>query len=379
MSIIRLSCIRETLYAPQPSGVFVAAPYDRNKGTGKMDVLSPPTIPSDTSPLRDYMRGQISEAAPALGDEGPVVVMVHGYQFEPKDPVTRNPRNSNNAHARIFHFQDRDEAAEQKHHTTSWPRHLGLADNDGGASGLAIAFAWDSNPGFLSSVLFHSKDPHARAYRWAERTAWPLVAVLHELNRNLPNHRIDVLTHSLGTRLVLYAIALATIHRPRLLRRIDRVIMMGSSEFVSEAQRTYQAARGLGLATWPDFYNVVIRKDTVLDKLAERISGDREGSPQVVGHNGIELGDRPHHWMDLQLDNDELRDWLGSTHGVDVAGDAPGKGLEHWYYFTYRANMDFYRRILHDRDELSQQRLRSGPAPIPEGVVKHPRFPGDPD
>ena len=75
--------------------------------------------------------------------------MAHRFLFDSKQAATPVPAASDNPHSRVYHFQGRSEAEEQKEHTTSWPLHLGFGPEDStGRTGLAVAFGWHSQPGF---------------------------------------------------------------------------------------------------------------------------------------------------------------------------------------------------------------------------------------
>ena len=86
----------------------------------------------------------------------------------------------------------------------------------------------------------------------------------------LPNHPIDLVCHSLGSRVVVRAIALAAKHdRRRLLERLGQVIILGGAEYVGETQLMQRRLDDLNLTSRPAFYNFVSRENDVLDKLAE--------------------------------------------------------------------------------------------------------------
>lgn len=387
MSIIRLSCIRDTLYAPAPNGEFAPELYRKRRRQGKMESLTSPELASPSSGLGHYMASQINQAALNLPVNQPVVVMVHGFLFDPRHAVTPDPRDSDNAHSRVYHFTNGDELEEQRHHTTGWPRHLGFdAADETGRSGLAVAFGWHSQPGFASSLIARFQNFYSRAYDYAEQTAWPLANVLYQLARHprLADHPIDLFVHSLGARVVIRCLALMAkrageadgTHQTELrhlLERLGRVIILGGSEYVFEANLMYRRVQRLGLdeSKGPVFYNIASRENDVLDILAENFGPVFFGNSQVIGHNGLETQEKALRWMDLQIDSKELQEWLQKNHGVEVSGDRPGNVWDHWYYYTHRGNMDFYRRIIRqpDHGQWDHATLRTRKPPIPEGVL----------
>ena len=109
--------------------------------------------------------------------------------------------------------------------------------------------------------------------------------------------------------------------------------------------------------TGPTFYNVGCRENDVLDWLGENFGPRTFGNTNVIGHNGLGLGEAPR-WLDLQIDKPELRDWLRAYRKLDISGDQPGTVWDHWYYYTHRGNMEFYRRILRERDAFAIDTLR---------------------
>ena len=318
---------------------------------------------------------------------GPVVVMVHGFLFNPKERVFADPPANANPHGRVYHFQQRAEDEEIREHTTGWPLGLGFAADDSGAAGLAVAFGWHSAPGLAGSLLLHGQNHYARAYDYAGKSAWVLANVLVALAAHpaLAGRPIDLFCHSLGSRVVIRAIALmadrltAAISRPMVdhpepdrlaaepaLGRLGRVILLGGAEYVVEAQLMLRRLIALGLPAGTAFYNVISRENQVLDLLAENFGPRTFGNSQVVGHDG--LGGRASNpaWIDLAIDSSALRLWMQVKRGQDVSGDQPGNVWDHWYYFTYRGNMRAYAAILRDRSAWELGRLRLDG--VPEGV-----------
>ena len=103
------------------------------------------------SDLSHYFEKMLEAAVADLPEDAPVTVMVRGFLFDPKQKISSDPSDTDNPHGRVFHYVDGDEHEEQRHHTSSWPLHLGFDPDDAsGASGLAVAFGWQSQPGFAS-------------------------------------------------------------------------------------------------------------------------------------------------------------------------------------------------------------------------------------
>lgn len=222
------------------------------------------------------------------------------------------------------------------------------------------------------------------------------------------DRKIDLFVHSLGTRVVIRALAKAAkiavglepdasdVTQDRLrnmFRHLDRIVLIGGSEYVVEAQIFYQ--RLLLLAStdnWqigdeppigPVVYNIGSRENDVLDLLGENFGPRTFGNTQVIGHNGLgrdaRTGAGAQRWLDLQIDKRKLRDWLSNVKtdvsgsaGFDVSGDREGNIWDHWYYYTYRGNMTFYRSLLREREKWRLEHMRDDSRwtdgdPVPEG------------
>ena len=410
MSIVRLSCVRDTLYAPGSNGEYVSDGYNARKRppVGRLEKVSAPRLLPGNSQLGRYLDYSLGEASASLGAGQPVVVLVHGFLFDPKHAPTTDPAGSDNPHSRLYGFVVRDEFEEWRDHASSWPVHLGFED-DQGETGIAIAFGWHSQPGFASSLIKAGRNFYSRAYQYAGESSWPLLNTLCLLSEHdaIGDRPIDLFVHSLGTRVVLRALAKAAkiaggrepdapaVSRDRLrnmFRHLDRIILIGGSEYVVEAQIFYD--RLLHLATtdnWtigdeppigPTVYNIGSRENDVLDLLGENFGPRTFGNTQVIGHNGLgrdtRAGTGAQRWMDLQIDKGKLRDWLKKERisengdaGFDISGDRAGTIWDHWYYYTYRGNMAFYRSLLRERERWGLKRMRDGSHwsdgdPVPE-------------
>ncbi len=381
MSMIRLSLFKDHLFAPTSHGSLEDLDYNPRKKErhGRLEISShyrhtghPLSVAvNGTSDLDRYLAHKVAEVAANLSEKEPVTVMVNGFLFDPRQAVTRDPKDTDNPHGRIFHFND-NVSEEVRHHTTSWPLRLGFQEHDRGEHGLAVAFGWYSQPGFASSLISHFENFYARAYDLAEDASWPLLRVLRALSKldALAGKPIDIFCHSLGSVVVIRALATAAEHDLPLLRRIGRVIVLGGSEYCDEARTMYSFVRdslqrqGIDQDDEPCFYNIVSRENAVLDILAENF-GPRGffSNTQVIGHNGLKNSKHAERWIDLQIDGEDLTAWLREPHGLDISGDNPGEMWDHWYYYTHRGNMDFYTRILRDRADWSVSVLRDSGCP----------------
>ncbi|MGG7565755.1 hypothetical protein ACQ5SO_06275 [Rhodovulum sp. DZ06] len=385
MSIIRLSVLGDGTYAPDQAGNISPEEFSSrrgkdSRGEGRMDKYLRGARPRPGDPLWRYLEKSLSVEAAKLPADKPVTVMVHGFQFDPASVVMRPPHHhkADNPHARLYHFEEHDELREMKAHSTSWPLGLGFAEGDGGAEGLCIGFGWYSNPGFFSSLFDHGMNFYAKAYRNAEDAAWQLLCTLEILTTVL-DRKVDLFCHSLGSRVVVRALAMAASPLSDLgamvdgrltpgawtetLDRVDRVVILAGAEKVLEAQLmmsllTTLRAEGTDVTPW--FFNIVSRENDVLDKLGENFGPSSPGSKQVIGHNGLEKRDV--NWVDVQLDDVLVGEWFHDAHGLKISGDNQSSVfavMDHWIHYTWRDNMKVYNRILRERDAWSVPGLKA--------------------
>ena len=375
MSILRLSADRDELYAPEPDGTFVTGPYNSLRRVGLLG--SCPSEGGDYTPaapadLKAHLAATLPARIAALPENKPVVVMVHGFLFNPFEAFFPKKKDCDNPHYRVYHFDDVDPDADNEHHFTPWPKRLGLMDQDRGGGGLAVGFGWLSNPGFATSMLSHFQNFYSRAYDYASEVAWTLVHTLDQLQLAMAAlgkpRRIDIFCHSLGSRVVLHAINLAGRNGfPHVIRNLDRVIVLGGAEYVRDAQETFREVQracptyDLG----PKFYNVGCRENDVLDRLGENFGPRGFGDHEVVGHDGLGFSETGKRWIDLGLDNADLSAWTKAKFKWTLMGDGP-RIWDHWYYYTHEPNCRLYRAILQNRAAWAIPALLN--AGIPTGI-----------
>lgn len=369
MALIRLSVLKDTAYAPAADGAMVMDAYRKRRLTGRMEALPESALAGPSSLLAHYLSTRIKEASVRLDDAQPAVILVHGFLFDPRQGLSPDPRETDNPHGRLYHFARADEYEEIRHHTSSWPRGLGFsADDATGGEGLAVAFGWHSQPGFATSLIERFQNFYARAYDYAGQSAWVLANVILLMQRFLPGKRIDLFCHSLGSRLVIRALALLAKHRPEAIPATGQVVILGGAEYAVEAQLMMRRILPLGAPHLPAFYNIVSRENDVLDILAENFGPRTFGNSQVIGHNGLDIECPGDHWIDLQIDSRKLESWMQKEHGLTISGDQPNNVWDHWYYYTFRGNMELYKSILRQREHWHIPALRQ--SGIPDGVSR---------
>jgi hypothetical protein len=134
MSIVRLTHL-PVVRPNVPAGVYA---------TDVVGNLAAPRLDDIAAFLKTEIDGK-SAFNDGGGRKQPVVVMVHGFWYDPLSPIKKGEK-TNNPHGMNYHFRD-----GQKHwrHTAGWPLGFKFEPDDKGANGLAVAFGWDSTPDAL--------------------------------------------------------------------------------------------------------------------------------------------------------------------------------------------------------------------------------------
>jgi hypothetical protein len=268
----------------------------------------------------------------------PVIVMVHGYLFNPNDSLDTDQNSP---------FSSVYGVPPATNYHLSWLPLVGECDQMGGDKAEnAIAFAYKSVAGFaeFAGAGWNFSYQHA-VFDLAPLAARALAAILAALAAQTPLVRI--LAHSLGTRTVGQAIRLL---RARMPANLERLVLLDGAEFCVDA-----AANFAGCAF--DVFNIVNRTDTVLrlggDELCAPIRPNNSLSARVIGFDGLGNNAR---WLDLQLDNPALVRWFaqgnapdGKPYAIDALAreeSHPFAGLDHWSCYTNDGNRALVRDLL---------------------------------
>lgn len=342
--------------------------------------------------------------------DGPVVVFVHGFQHEPRRPV-RARAHSDNPHRCLFHFDETPggpgSREERKAHITPWFARAMLEKGRGPAercTGLAVGYSYASYggwpdpylPGYGTRLLTRAgfrrrrqpPEPYANAYHDAETAGFGLAAVLTQLRMRLDHagldrRGIDIVSHSLGARTVMTALAMIAARWPNdtTLGRVDRVLMLSGACYLGQAAHTLANISFAQPDRWPQFYNFTSRSDDVLNFMASRstarsardeaiedLSLDWPDTKLLLGGRTIGRDGKPPHqlyaffgddyadWIDIPLDSGRIRAW-GKKHGFRLRGKRRYSLGDHFVQYTHPGNWGLYRAILHDRDNWTVPRL----------------------
>ena len=180
--IVRLSVLRDVVFAPTEIGNLVTTDYDKTKDMGRLGQLDFPTLALPGSTFRNYVEQSIHQRTTQL-KESPIVVMVHGFLADPRETIDADATQmSNNPHDFSYHYSSKP--GPYWRHTASWPLGLGFRKNDAGASGLAVAFGWNSTPDLLTQGFTSALSSIRERLSFAELL--PLTADLLELAQTTP-------------------------------------------------------------------------------------------------------------------------------------------------------------------------------------------------
>lgn len=274
----------------------------------------------------------------------PVTVLVHGYRYSWR-PL--RGIGCHDPHRTLYLLGDLAPCARKRPRTANWPHALGFSEQ-APRDGLCIALGWDARhwrPGL---------DCFAAVHRTAGRTAAALGTLVRALVAADPGRRVDVLSHSLGARLVLQALR----QTPEL--PIARAILLGGAEYSAEARSALAAQDRAGGTT--EFYHMIARANDLYDGLFQLFAP----APPVPGDLPLGargLGERHPRWLDLQLDHPEARRWLIRQ---GLAPQRPPERVSHWSFYADPGAMAFYSAILRERRlwSIAAMRARGLPTEI---------------
>ena len=318
----------------------------RLAATGEIPRVYDPALGVDSPELTPAVA---RNAATALRKSQPLVVMVHGYKFDPFNPNCENPNDF------LYHYDPDRVASDRWKRPASWPLGLGFRERDPyGVSGLCVGFAWSSRPQQRVGAF-------CRAYQEASQAGRALLKTLDVLAQAHPNRDIDIFVHSLGARVALTALRVAAKRgRTDLIERIGKVLLLGPAELVSVARETMEAIERAAPSRKPEIYSVVARENDFFDVLVERFAPKIEGvTPICVGSHG--MGEDFDSWLDLQLDSPALNEWL-LARGIEIGGGPPRR-VCHWGVYNRPGALDFYADILRNRAAWSIDAMRSAGVP----------------
>ena len=294
----------------------------------------------------DRLRREAAERAPG---DGPSVVLIHGYKYDPADP-RRSPHG--------LLYGPADPLCRLSRRVRSWPAGLGVTP--GGPDGLCLGYGWTARRSWLRTLLTEGRNGFAAAYDEAGRAGAGLVAALDALAaaRSAP---VDVLAHSLGARVALSALrAAAEAGQADLITRLGRWVLLGPAEFSGQARAALDACARIG-ATPPEIYCFSARHNARYDALFSLFAplSARDGVP--LGLEG--LGAARPRWLDIAFDHPETPGRLAAR-GVRLAAHPEGRAC-HWGFYLREGAMELHRAILRRAPGFAVADLRAARLPAP--------------
>lgn len=256
-----------------------------------------------------------------LPDRAPVVVMIHGYGYDPSNDLS-------DPHLHILALRpDR-----RWWGAVSWPRRLGL----GGRVGLGVAWGWPAKGTIWAA--------NAQAVAQGKRLAG-FIGAVRALDRRRPLH---VIGHSLGARVA----AAALDHLGP--GDVQRVLLMAPALSLAEARRACRSPAG----RTAEFVNVTGRENRLFDLLL-LVALPHLG--RRLGRMAAEAGN----WLDLPLGDPATREGMARL-GWRIP---PSRArICHWSGYLRPGVWRLYRDLL----------LRSSETPLPRMGARCParRRPG---
>ncbi len=248
--------------------------------------------------------GALGPAFACLPPRAPVIVMVHGYGYDPARPG-RSP------HPRLFGGP------------RGWAARLGAGTGE--SAPLCIGFGWSSR----GTVW--------RAWAEGARAAAPLAGLISRIAAR--GHRVHLIAHSMGARVALHGLALAPSDS------VGRAVLMTGAALRSDARRALASPAGRRA----EVINVTSRENDIFDAAVEL----------VTGWTGRSIGDglgRPRaNWLDLQIDAPAARVGMARL-GYALA--APAARICHDSAHARPGMFDLYRDLLTDPPRLPLSALR---------------------
>lgn len=257
-------------------------------------------------------RRRLQASLEGLNPHAPIVIMVHGFKYDPACPA-RSP------HRHIFAINP-DGAAKR---VASWPRRLGLR----GPRGLAIGFGWRA----CGTIWQAHRQAAIAGHRLAR-----LITTLHVL---APAHPIHIVAHSLGARVVLQALqelAPAT---------VTRVILIAAAVFEKELQTALATPAG----RMAEIMNIRSRANMLFDLLLRAALphwGCTAGRGRIAAPN----------LLDINIDDPATQRALNGA-GFSMTRSRPT--ICHWSGYLRDDVCALYRKLLHRPEQTPLRYLQA--------------------
>lgn len=256
----------------------------------------------------------------ALGP-GPVIIMIHGFKYEPD-------RGAHCPHTTIFAGTAQPFAQDD----VQWMRHMGFGTGDPN-EGLAIAFAWPAR-----GNLWDAK-------RAAQSAGQLLERVIATVRSRAPHRPIHLVSHSMGSEVVFEAL-----HKlPS--RSVDRIVTLTGASYKGRAIAAMQTEAGCSA----ELINVTSRENDLFDFMYERLITPDLPRDCAMGR-GIDLPNA----VTLQLDCTRTLDLL-ARFGGHIS--KPKRRICRWSGYTRPGALRFYARAIRQSEAVPLAALRQALPP----------------
>lgn len=262
-------------------------------------------------------RAALAEAVAGVAPDAPLVVLIHGFRFDPADP-------GNDPHRHILSMTPVRDCWK----AVSWPRHLGLT----GRRGLAIGWGWRARGSIWAA--------HAEAKASGIR----LAALLQRLARVCPGRPVHLFAHSLGARVALTALALV----PK--GTVGRIVLLSAAAFEDEAMQALESPAGRS----SEVVTVRGAENALFDVLLRATLPFR--GPTLGGAARCEDLTALPRFLDLRLDRAAT---LAALHRTGWRIAPPKARVCHWSGYLRPGVWAFYRALLHRPAEVPLAVLRA--------------------
>lgn len=249
---------------------------------------------------------------------GPVIVMIHGFSYEPG-----SPRHCPHRHILSLDPRPLPWAAP------SWPRGLGLGAGKPD-EGLGLAFGW-----FARGSIWGARRRAAAAGR-------ALATALRMIRQRAPQRRVHIVAHSMGIEVAAEALH----HLPD--GAVDRIISMTGACYQSRIHDALHTDAGRSTS----FINVTSRENDFYDCLYEQLVAPSVRADLTLGQ-GLDVANA----VTLQLDCPDTLEHL-SCLGAEIA--PPARRICHWSSYMRPGILGFYADLLRRPDIMTLDRLRAG-------------------
>jgi pimeloyl-ACP methyl ester carboxylesterase len=281
-----------------------------------------PVLQIDSGPDGPRLNQSLQPLTPALRQalqgSGPIVIMIHGYKFDPRNRETCPHR----------HILSLD-PSRASFKAVSWPRGLGF-DGQSKGEGVAIAFGWPAR-----GTIW-------KAYERAAIAGRALAGLIETIGRLAPGRRVHLLAHSLGARVALTA--LPHVSAPL----VDRMILMSGADYGQTARTALQCSAG----QQAQIINVTSRENDLFDFLLERLVAPPERGDRTLAHGMPQAPNT----LTLQLDH---RETLGVLRGAGFDIAPPGGRVCHWSSYIRQGVFPLYRALLRQPEDWPLIQLRA--------------------